>query len=114
MLAAIPSLRAFAISLTRNTDYADGLVQDAILRAWRNIWDWRLRLKQDLLVFEDGGETTLAACFRRGEHRLRDIELTGKRVRTNVAMVHEAGHPEPGSSPCRGRPRSTRPSTMAC
>ena len=34
MLAAIPSLRAFAISLTRNTDYADDLVQDAILRAW--------------------------------------------------------------------------------
>ena len=58
-------------------------------------WDWRLRLKRDLLVFEDGGETTLAACFRRGEHRLRDIALTGKRVRTNVAMVHEAGHPEP-------------------
>ena len=26
-------------------------------------WDWRLRLKQDLLVFEDGGETTLAECF---------------------------------------------------
>ena len=46
-------------------------------------------------MFEDGGETTLAACFRRGEHRLRDIALTGKRVRTNVAMVHEAGHPEP-------------------
>ena len=33
--------------------------------------------------------------LRRGEHRLRDIELTEKRVRTNVAMVHEAGHPEP-------------------
>src|SRR5215212_8997015 len=58
-------------------------------------WDWRLRLKQNLLVFEQGGETTLAACFDRGEHQLRDIELTEKRVRTNVAMVHEAGHPEP-------------------
>src|SRR5215208_6517008 len=58
-------------------------------------WDWRLRLKQDLLVFEDGGETTLAACFRRGEHRLRNIELTEQRARTHVAMVHEAGHPEP-------------------
>ena len=58
-------------------------------------WDWRLRLKQDLLVFEDGGETTLAACFARGEHLLSDIELTETRVRTNVAMVHEAGHPEP-------------------
>ncbi len=58
-------------------------------------WDWRLRLKQDLLVFEDGGETTLAECFGRGEHLLTGIEFTGKCVRTNVAMVHEAGHPEP-------------------
>jgi hypothetical protein len=58
-------------------------------------WDWRLRLKQNLLVFEQGGETTLAACFDRGEHQLRGIELTETRVRTHVAMVHEAGHPEP-------------------
>src|SRR4051794_11995700 len=58
-------------------------------------WGWRLRLKQDLLVFADGGETTLAACFARGERMLDGIELTGKRVATNVAMVHEPGHPEP-------------------
>jgi RNA polymerase sigma-70 factor (ECF subfamily) len=37
MLAAIPSLRAFAISLTYNVDRADDLVQDTILRAWANI-----------------------------------------------------------------------------
>src|SRR4051812_30742180 len=37
MLAAIPSLRAFAISLTHNRDYADDLVQDTILCAWSNI-----------------------------------------------------------------------------
>jgi RNA polymerase sigma-70 factor (ECF subfamily) len=37
MLAALPSLRAFAISLTSNRDAADDLVQDAILRAWKNI-----------------------------------------------------------------------------
>ena len=58
-------------------------------------WDWRLRLKQHLLVFEDGGETTVAECFARGEHMLTSIDLTEKRVATNVAMVHEAGHPEP-------------------
>lgn len=58
-------------------------------------WDWRLRLKQDLLVFEAGGETTLAECLARGEHLLSGIELTGKRVVTNIAMVHEPGHPEP-------------------
>src|SRR4051795_5214251 len=58
-------------------------------------WDWRLRLKQDLLVFEGGGETTLAACFAGGQHMLSGIELTARRIVTNVAMVHEPGHPEP-------------------
>ena len=67
------------------------------LMAWcqRQGWAWRLRLKQDLLVFEDGGETTPAACFARGEHLLSGVELTEKRVTTNIAMVHEPGHPEP-------------------
>lgn len=58
-------------------------------------WGWRLRCKQDLLVFQDGGETTLADCFARGEHMLTDIELTEKRAPTNIAMLHEPGHPEP-------------------
>lgn len=58
-------------------------------------WDWRLRLKADLLVFEEGGESTVAQCFARGERMLTDIELTGKRARTNIGMVHEEGHPEP-------------------
>src|SRR4051812_19892576 len=49
-----------------------------------------------LLVFEaGGGETTLAACFARGERLLSGVELTGKRVTTHVAMVHQPGHPEP-------------------
>lgn len=37
MLAAIPGLRAFALSLTRNSEQADDLVQDAIVRAWAAI-----------------------------------------------------------------------------
>ena len=37
ILAAIPSLRAFAHSFTGNRDRADDLVQDTILRAWANI-----------------------------------------------------------------------------
>src|SRR5215210_3031145 len=58
-------------------------------------WGWRLRGKQGLRVFDNGGATTLAACFARGEHRLADVELTGKRARTHVAMVHEDGHAAP-------------------
>jgi RNA polymerase sigma-70 factor (ECF subfamily) len=37
MLATVPSLRAFAISLTGNRDRADDLVQDTLMRAWANI-----------------------------------------------------------------------------
>jgi RNA polymerase sigma-70 factor (ECF subfamily) len=34
LLAAIPSLRAFAYSLVKNWDFADDLVQDTLVRAW--------------------------------------------------------------------------------
>src|ERR1700746_3216336 len=37
MLEALPSLRAFAISLCGNVDRADDLVQEALLRAWANM-----------------------------------------------------------------------------
>jgi RNA polymerase sigma-70 factor, ECF subfamily len=37
MLAAVPSLRAFAISLTGNLDRANDLVQETLLRAWANL-----------------------------------------------------------------------------
>lgn len=67
------------------------------LIAWcrRQGWGWRLRLRQELLVFEEGGETTLAECLARGQHELTGVELTHKRVPTHVAMIHEPGHAEP-------------------
>ena len=34
LLAVLPNLRAFAVSLCGNSDRADDLVQDAILKAW--------------------------------------------------------------------------------
>ena len=37
LLAAIPSLRAFAISLCGNPDRADDLVQDTMVKAWTNL-----------------------------------------------------------------------------
>ena len=37
LAGAIPKLRAFAISLTRDVSRADDLVQDTILKAWTNI-----------------------------------------------------------------------------
>jgi RNA polymerase sigma-70 factor (ECF subfamily) len=34
LLVAIPSLRAFAVSLTQNADRADDLVQETLVKAW--------------------------------------------------------------------------------
>ena len=34
MLALVPNLRAFALSLTHDVNHADDLVQETILRAW--------------------------------------------------------------------------------
>ena len=36
MLAALPALRAYALSLSGRPDRADDLVQDTIMRAWEN------------------------------------------------------------------------------
>jgi RNA polymerase sigma-70 factor, ECF subfamily len=36
LIAAIPGLRAFGISLTSNTDRADDLVQETMLKAWKS------------------------------------------------------------------------------
>jgi RNA polymerase sigma-70 factor (ECF subfamily) len=45
LLAVVPNLRAFAVSLCGNPDRADDLVQDAILKAWgaqANFHRWHL------------------------------------------------------------------------
>jgi hypothetical protein len=58
-------------------------------------WGWRPRPERDPLVSGAGGETGPGGCFARGERLLGDVELTGKRVATSVAVAHEAGRPEP-------------------
>jgi hypothetical protein len=95
--AALETARALLPENAKVVLMGDRFYGSPDLIAWcRNQgWDWRLRLKADLLVFEDGGESTLSECFARGERMLSGIELTGKRVATNVGMVHEDGHPEP-------------------
>jgi RNA polymerase sigma-70 factor (ECF subfamily) len=48
MLAAVPSLRAFAISLCGNVDRADDLVQEALLRALANLGSFEPGVNSDV------------------------------------------------------------------
>ena len=45
-------------------------------------------------MFQDGGETTLAACFAAGRRVLGAVELTGRQVAISIATAHAAGHPK--------------------
>jgi RNA polymerase sigma-70 factor, ECF subfamily len=69
MLAAVPSLRAFAISLCGNVDRADDLVQEALLRAWSNLDSFEPGTNMSAWLF-----TILRNLFR-SEYRRRRREV---------------------------------------
>src|SRR3989442_13247792 len=68
MLAAVPNLRAFAISLSGNVDRADDLVQETLLRAPANIDPFQRGTNMSAWLF-----TILRNLFR-SEHRKRRAE----------------------------------------
>src|SRR4051812_12897088 len=65
--AALDRVAALLPAGVRPVLMGDRFYGSPALIAWCRAqgWDWRLRLKQDLLVFEAGGETTLADRFTR-------------------------------------------------
>ena len=65
LLGAIPGLRAFAFSLTNNSDWADDLVQTTILQAWANIDRFKVGTNLKAWLF-----TILRNAFR-SEYRKR-------------------------------------------
>ena len=69
MLAAVPSLRAFAISLSGNVDRADDLVQETLLRAMANINSFEPGTNMSAWLF-----TILRNLFR-SEYRKRRREV---------------------------------------
>jgi RNA polymerase sigma-70 factor, ECF subfamily len=69
MLTAVPSLRAFAISLSGNVDRAHGLVRETLLRAWANLDSFKPGNNMSAWLF-----TILRDLFR-SEYRKRRREV---------------------------------------
>ena len=69
VLAAVPNLRAFAISLSGNVDRADDLVQETLLRALANIDSFERGTNMSAWLF-----TILRNLFR-SEYRKRRREV---------------------------------------
>jgi RNA polymerase sigma-70 factor (ECF subfamily) len=51
LLDAVPSLRAYAYSLTRSWDRTDDLVQDTLIRAWKNLDRFELESNMNAWLF---------------------------------------------------------------
>jgi len=84
MLAAVPSLRAFAISLSGNVDRADDLVQEMLLRAIANINSFHPGTNMSAWLI-----TILRNLFR-SEYRKRRREVEdadGRHVATRAVLT---------------------------
>jgi len=91
MLAAVPSLRAFAISLSGNVDRADDLVQETLLRAIANIESFQPGTNMSAWMF-----TILRNLFRSEyRKRRREVEDTdGSYADTLKSHPEQASHLE--------------------
>jgi len=58
-------------------------------------WDYRLRLKQNMLVTINGEESHLSDLSEKKEGNWEDVELTAQKIITNLGLIYEEGHPEP-------------------
>ena len=93
MLSAIPSLRAFAVSLCGNIDRADDLVQETLTRALANIDSFRPGTNLPAWLF-----TILRNHFR-SEYRKRRREVEdvdGKHTASLKSQPEQVGHIEFG------------------
>ena len=58
-------------------------------------WDYRLRLKGNLVARWRATRTTTGALALSGGHDFEAVALTGKRVTTNIGIIRDPGHAEP-------------------
>jgi hypothetical protein len=58
-------------------------------------WGWRLRLKDNLVLWFEGKETKLAELAKVESRFLTNVCITHKAVRTHIGIVQEKGHKEP-------------------
>jgi RNA polymerase sigma-70 factor (ECF subfamily) len=87
LLAAIPSLRAFAISLCGNPDRADDLVQDTLVKAWTNLHRFQRGTNLNAWLF-----TILRnGFFSEHRKRVREVEDVDGTYSSRLTTIPEQG-----------------------
>lgn len=58
-------------------------------------WDYRIRLKGNLILNHEGGQITTGEAVSAGLTSMEDAVLNDTGVGTNIGIIHEPGHKEP-------------------
>jgi Transposase DDE domain len=71
-------------------------------------WNYRLRLKDNLILHHDGGEITTGEAAKAQMTSLLEVTLNETGVKTHIGILQEAGHKEPwiiamSDPPSKGR-----------
>ena len=104
--AVVPWLRAgAAVRLMGDRFYGTA---DLISWCQERNWGYRLRLKGNLKVVDGTDVTTTGRCAQERICSLEDVELTAKRVRTHIGVIHDPGHAEPWILALSDRPGHLR------
>jgi Transposase DDE domain len=68
---------------------------DLIAECQSRNWDYRLRLKGNLVVRDAEGRTTTGQLAEARVFALENVQLTAKRATTNLGVIHDPDHAEP-------------------
>jgi RNA polymerase sigma-70 factor (ECF subfamily) len=89
LLAEIPSLRAFALSLTGNSDRADDLVQDTLMKSWANASSFMEGTNMRAWLFTIM-RNTFFSQYRKSRREVQDVD--GEAAGRLVALPDQLAH----------------------
>lgn len=89
LLAEIPPLRAFAISLSGNADQADDLVQETLMKAWANSGSFTEGTSLRAWVFTIM-RNTFYSIYRKRRREVQDVD--GEAAATMISEPEQHGH----------------------
>jgi hypothetical protein len=91
--AAVPLLPAGAdVCLMADRFYGTA---DLISLCQDREWDYRIRLKGNLVVRDTGERTTTGHLAKDRLFALENVQLTAKKATTNIGVIHDPDHAEP-------------------
>ncbi|MDI9848671.1 sigma-70 family RNA polymerase sigma factor [Rhodoblastus sp. 17X3] len=89
LLAEIPSLRAFALSLAGNSDRADDLVQDTLMKAWSSASSFMEGTNMRAWLFTIM-RNTFFSQYRKARREIQDVD--GEAAARLVSLPDQLAH----------------------